>query len=337
LGKRRKWLAFLSVSASGPEFSPLLEERGYFLRTRMAADLRYTTADVDFLESLFKEPSYDSGEKEAHDRLRNPTRDRFFTSLRDVGPWLGRFRGEPGWDGGGFMLCFAGHGREGDGALVLKDGVVTPSALLDALAEISSEVSAPGRLRVSVALDSCHSAAFITELLDLCYHEHSDRLVPWMLFASCMEDEFALEESSLGHGMFTYAYSVQRSSLLSFGATAIQPDNTFGPSLAIAAGELGCSHLTLGAQNPVTYFNGGVYLEVCGRRVDIFDGGDYVGLEEMRTRLKHHRDEIAETISRARPDVHSRGRATDAENRTYIRETIEMLSGDQPEKPESTA
>lgn len=141
MGKRSKWQSFLTVSASGPEFSPLLEKMGYFGRARMAADLRYTTADVDFLESHFKEPNYDSGEKEAHERLRNPTRDQFFESLRDVGPWLGRFRGEPGWDGGGFMLCFAGHGREGDGALVLEDGVVTPSALLDALAKIASEVS----------------------------------------------------------------------------------------------------------------------------------------------------------------------------------------------------
>jgi hypothetical protein len=332
MGKRSKWLAFLTVSASGPEFSPLLEEMGHLRRTRMAADLRYTTADVDFLESNFKEPNYDSGEKEAHDRLRNPTRDQFFKSLRDVGPWLGGFRGEPVWDGGGFMLCFAGHGREGDGALVLEDGVVTPSALLDALAEIASEVSAPGRLGVSVALDSCHSAAFTTELLDSCFREHSDLLVPWMLFASCMEDEFALEESSLGHGMFTYVFSVQPSSPLSFGAKAIQPDNTFGPSLAIAGGELGCSHLTYGAQNPVTYWNAGVYLEICGRWVDIFDDGDYVGLEEMRTRLKHHRDEVAEAIRRARPDVHFRGLPTDAENRASIRETIEMLSENEPEE-----
>jgi hypothetical protein len=55
MGKRSKWQAFLTVSASGPEFSPLLEEMGHLRRTRMAADLRYTTADVDFLESHFKE------------------------------------------------------------------------------------------------------------------------------------------------------------------------------------------------------------------------------------------------------------------------------------------
>ena len=66
--------------------------------------------------------------------------------------------------------------------------------------------------------------------------------------------------------------------------------------------------------------------------MDIFDDGDYVGLEEMRARLKHHRDEVAEAIRRARPDVHFRGLATDAENRASIRETIEMLSENEPEE-----
>lgn len=340
MSKHRKWQAFLTVSASGPEFSPLLEEKGHFVRTRMAADLKYTTADVDFLESHFKEPNPDSGDKEAHGRLRNPTRDQFFDSLGNVGPWLGSFRGEPGWDGGGFMLCFAGHGREGDGALVLDDGVVTPSALVDALAEIAREVSAPGRLRVSIVLDSCHSAAFITEILDSCFREHSDLLSPWMLFASCMEDEFALEESSLGHGMFTYAFSLQPSSPLSFGAKAIQPDNTFGPSLAIAHGELGCSHLTAGAQNPVSYFNGTGVIEVCGRYIDLFEDRkytNYIGLEDMRERLKFHRDEIAEAIRRARPDIRFSGRSTDAERRAQIRETIDWLSQDDLPRPEPAA
>ena len=211
MGKHRKWLAFLSVSASGPEFSPLLEQKGYLARTRMAADLRYTTADVDFLESYFKGPNYDSGDIETHERLRNPRRDQFFRSLRNIGLWLGSFCSELDWDGGGFMLCFAGHGRQGDGALVLEDGIVTPKDLVETLAEMAREISPPGRLRVSVALDSCHSAAFITELLDYCFREYHDLVVPFMVFASCMEDEFALEESSLGHGMWTYVFSVQPS------------------------------------------------------------------------------------------------------------------------------
>lgn len=32
----------------------------------MAADLDYTTADVDFWEGHFKEPNYDSGDEEVH-------------------------------------------------------------------------------------------------------------------------------------------------------------------------------------------------------------------------------------------------------------------------------
>lgn len=51
--KHRRWEAFISVSASGPEFLPVLEAEGRFARTRMAADLRYTTADIDFLYTTF--------------------------------------------------------------------------------------------------------------------------------------------------------------------------------------------------------------------------------------------------------------------------------------------
>ncbi len=326
--KQRKWLAFLSASASGPEFTPLLEERGYFVRPRMAADLRYTTADVDFLESHFQEPNYDSGVEEAHYRLRNPTRERLLKTLHDIEPWLGNFRDDPEWDGGGLMLCFAGHGREGDGALVLENGVLTPKDLVDALVAIASEVSPPGRLRVSVVLDSCHSGAFATELLDSCFREHADLLVLWMVFASCMEDEFALEESTLGHGLFTYCFSANPLSPVSFAARAVQPDNTFGPSLAIASGELGCSLLTAGAQNPIAYFNGAGHLEVCRRDVDLFEGGDYIGLEEMRTRLRHHRDEVAEPIRLARPDLHFTRRSTDEGQRAHTREIVAMLTQD---------
>jgi hypothetical protein len=121
----------------------------------MAADLRYTTADVDYLEARFRDPNPDSSLEETHRRLRNPTDSEFFCALRDVGPWFSNFRLNSDWDGGSFMLCFAGHGREGDGALVLEDGPVTPKAFAGTLAGIACEVSSPGRLRVSAVLDSC--------------------------------------------------------------------------------------------------------------------------------------------------------------------------------------
>lgn len=316
----------MSVSASGPEFSPTLEQEGRLSRPRMAADLRYTTADVNFLESHFKAPNYDSGLEETHHRLRNSTCEQFFKALDDVGSWLSNFRSNLNWDGGGFMINYAGHGRNGDGALVLEDGVVTAGDLIDSLTDIAREVSPPGRLRISAVLDSCHSGAFATELMDSCFREYDDLLVPWMVFASCMDDEVAWEESGLGHGMFTYCFSVREHSIGSFAAQAVQPDNTFGPSLAIARGELGCSLLTAGAQNPVVYYNGTGLLEVCGQSVDLFEGDEYIGLWATRERLRQERNKVAAIIKPARPDLSINGiYADEEEERATVRETIQSV------------
>lgn len=142
--KRRRWQAVLSVSASGPEFSPILEQNGRLFRPRMAADLRYTTADVDYLESRFREGDYDSGEYEEHWRLRNPSRAQFLTALHELGEWLAAFQNASEWDGGGILFCFAGHGREGDGAIILEDNAITPDDLMRRLADIADRVSPPG-------------------------------------------------------------------------------------------------------------------------------------------------------------------------------------------------
>ena len=151
------------------------------------------------------------------------------------------------------------------------------------------------------------------------------------------EDEFAWEESRLGHGMFTYCYSVQELSLGSSAAVALQPDNTFGPSLAIAAGELGCSLLTAGAQNPIVYFNGTGHLEVCGRHIDLFDGNEYMGLDEMRAKLRRNRDEVAAVIRPARPNLSIRGTGTDEERRARIRETVEFVRRSSEEAEQSAS
>ncbi len=181
--KRRKWMALMSVSASGPEFSPIFEQGGRLFRSRMAADLRYTTADVDYFEAQLREPNYDSGDQESHWRLRNPGRKEFFQVLDEIEVWLGSFRSDPEWDGGGFQLCFAGHGRGGDGALVLHDGVIAPDELIDSLADIAGKISPPGRLRISAVLDSCHSGAFATDLLDACFNKHDGLLVQFQWIA----------------------------------------------------------------------------------------------------------------------------------------------------------
>src|SRR5438093_13585328 len=109
MGKLRKWRSFISVSASGPESSPIFEERGYFMRPRMAADLRYTTADVDYFADHWQTDGYESGLEERRRRLVNPTRATVLAEIRDTGVWRRTFTSRPDWDGGDLTFTFAGH------------------------------------------------------------------------------------------------------------------------------------------------------------------------------------------------------------------------------------
>jgi hypothetical protein len=141
-----------------------------------------------------------------------------------------------------------------------------------------------------------------------------------------MEDEFAWEESGLGHGVFTYCFSVREPSLGSLAANAVQPNNTYGPSLAIAGGDLGCSFLTVGRQNPVRYCNGTGHLEVARGNLDLFENGECLGLEEMRAWLRYERDRLVEVIRPARQDVEVGDISSDEEMRAAIHDQIDFLS-----------
>lgn len=324
--KHRRWQAFLSISASGPEFAPIFEEAGRALRPRMAADLRYTTADTDFLERHFREPNYDSGELEIHRRLRNPTIGDVGTALQDVLEWFRSHRDHAEWDGGALQLTFAGHGSEPDGRLVLADGELTPDYLIEESLRIAADASRSARLRLSLILDSCHSGAFAAKALEASLG--NDVLVPFNVVASCARDEFAWEESSLGHGIFTYCLSVRPNSLGSVSATAIQANNSLGPSLSIAAGRFGVSLLTAGGQNPFYYLNGTGHIEVGGSEFSAFhEDGKPLALEELEEQLLYHRESYANAIRAIRPDLHM-GRSSDAEMRRGIRRLRAELQGE---------
>jgi hypothetical protein len=326
--KHRMWQAFLSISASGPEFSADFEAGGSVLRPRMAADLNYTTSDVDYLEEAFRSHDIDRPVKdELHRRLRNPKVNEVTSEISGIGEWLSEFKGASEWDGGALQLCFAGHGRESDGALVLADGVLTPEAFVEQLAVIGRDVSCPGRLRVSVILDSCHSGAFVTSVLDLCFNTYDEYLVPFELFASCMHDEFAWEESSLGHGLFTYCMSVSPPTLGSLAARGIQPDNRMGPSLAIASGEFGCALMTAGSQNPIGYWNGTGHIEVSGRGFNLFEKNENCPSSvDIRSYLRNLRDELRETLRPLRRNLISISYGqTDDQMRRKIHEDLAFL------------
>lgn len=325
--KHRQWEAFVSVSASGPEFSKVFERNGYLLRTRMAADLDYTTADVDYFYDHFTSPEPDRPRQEdKHIRLVNPSRKEVLNGLSDAMGWLGAFRDDPDWDGGGLHFNYAGHGAEPDGALVLGNETLSIDDFLNHVEPLAAKISPPGRLRLSVVLDSCHSGYWVTRILDSCFHERSNKLVPFNLFASCMYDEVAFEDSSLGHGLYTYCFSVQPDSIGAYGAQAVLPNNRFGPSLSVAAGERGCSLLSAGAQNPVAYWNGAGQLEVSQSSFSIeTPSGELMKELEMSTTLVQLRDEVRATSRGARPELVVDYNANDESARHAIRALRERL------------
>ena len=108
-----------------------------------------------------------------------------------------------------------------------------------------------------------------------------------------MPDEAAWEDSSLGHGIFTYCWSVRSQAIGATGALGIQSDNSFGPALSIAEGAFGCAILTRGGQNPVIF--DAYQLEACGEEVEIWPESEDsastpLTADEMRGQLLAIRD-----------------------------------------------
>src|SRR6266480_3086594 len=117
----RKWIAYISVACSGPAFS-LIPSFMRASRPRLFADLRCTTADVEYLVKHWK--TYHQS-KSLNLRLRNPSREGLREALAKAGDWLAGCVRHRDWDGGGICFAYAGHGHDGNGALVLEDGDVT--------------------------------------------------------------------------------------------------------------------------------------------------------------------------------------------------------------------
>jgi hypothetical protein len=139
----------------------------------MAADLRYTTADVNYYAKHWAEPNYDTGLDEHHVLLQDPNLEAVFDALVESGEWLRNFADDPEWDGGGITLNFAGHGREGDGALIVPDGEITSSELAKRLATIARLDPAGHSLRVVLMLDSCYSGEFLINFIEHCVQDYS--------------------------------------------------------------------------------------------------------------------------------------------------------------------
>ncbi|MFE4047133.1 hypothetical protein [Priestia sp. YIM B13490] len=290
MGKMRYHRAYLSISASGPllnnEISKLLDETSSDMRYRALAKLAYTTADIDYLEKNWATENYDTAPNELHKRLQNPSIAEFRRELKNIGKWFSQFYEDQNWEGGCLTFTFAGHGREADGALVLEDGDIEWRTFLDELLKLVPDNN-EHRLRINILLDSCYSGMFLTETHYAMRNYYTDKFFPYYSAASSMIDEVAREYRSLGHGLFTYCFSIRSETPESFIATAIQPDNTFGPSLSLVRGPYGCSFLTQGTQNPVII--DGDNMELCGESIELYKEDNLIPLEELHTKMREIR------------------------------------------------
>lgn len=300
-GKMRRYQVFIVVGASGPEFPTLVgTDRAVGLVPRMAGDLRHTTADAHFLATYWADPEgYDTGTEQHHVFLNHPARSEVFAALDVAVGELARYHDREDWDGGAVNLCFAGHGRSGDGALIVaaNEGVEAEE-LADRLAAVAAKAPPTGhRLRVSLFLDSCFSAEFLLRFLDSALTDHRHRIYPYASWASAMPDESAWEDDELGHGVGTYCLSVKPVHPFARVASAVQPDNTYGPSLALAEGPFGCALLTGGAQTPVTYGEWGELEVPGGREVACFDDrGGWRSPGPIRRELRERREQLVEAL-----------------------------------------
>ena len=281
----------------------------------MLADLRFTTADAHFLANdwVRQHPEF-GGQHQVHAFLNHPTVGEWLTQLdRLLDKISPKARGD--WSKLGVTLTFAGHGND-DGSLVLADGAVTADHLVAHLRERALADKTAG-LKVGLVLDSCFSGGFLLRFLEAIRHD--DVLRPYYSFVSAMPDEPAWEDPQLGHGIASYCFSV--TDQLSSGVVrkAIQPDNTYGPSLTIAGGAVGTALLTRGRQHPIQLDTYGT-LHTTTAEIDFYDNNDNNGrtwrdLVAVRRDLLAARDHATQLISQLNTGLSARPIRSNAEVR----------------------
>ena len=251
MGTERSSHGYMTVAASGPLYPLIAESARTGRRGRAYADLEYTTADAHHLaEEWANQTPFLGGSQPVHHFLNDPTIDEFLDGLVNTLDSLETRAGATDWSQLAITLSFCGHGRPEGGALELKDGILSPNDLVHHLESLARSRATHG-LRLGLLLDSCFSGEFLIQTLDAMTQQ--DILLPYYSFASAMPDEEAFEDPELGHGLGTYCFSVKRSDPFhqDFLATAVQPDNSYGPSLAIADRFLGTTLLSFGQQNAI--------------------------------------------------------------------------------------
>lgn len=171
VGKMRNWHAYLSVAANGPLGGAPMDARfaPWVLRPKVAADLTCTIPDVTYWEQNWQDkPGYRGASHQFHKAEFDVDYAKVAASFEAIGrDFAAEAARQSDFEGGLLTFCYSGHGREGDGALCLKDDTTfSADDFIDACLQIRRRAPGAGRMRVAALLDSCYSGAFILRVLE---------------------------------------------------------------------------------------------------------------------------------------------------------------------------
>ncbi len=187
------YMCSVAAACAGPDGGMVRGGPAGPRRSRDGAQLAHVEADARYWHERFG----NEWERPEVQRalLIGPTRQEVLDALCQASAAVERFSDDADWNGGQVNFAFAGHGLE-DGRLVVRDGALSASELLDAVLEPQRENRVKRRL--ALVLDSCHSGLTLTQVVVDKRQETDFLLIDG--FAACMHDELAWELDLLGHG-----------------------------------------------------------------------------------------------------------------------------------------
>jgi len=290
----RRWQAFVNAAASGGGADyPVRDDLPHPVDTypKFMAQLDYTTADVEYLSGWWRnDPGYPPMLGTTLVTRLEPDHGELVRAFDEAEAWLVEAaRDESNFDGGGLVFSFSGHGRAGDGTLLLRDSTYfSAEDFLEQAIRIHRATGSRHPTRVVLLLDSCCSGAFLVHVVHRILHEPGLGLDCEYILASSHPDEASWESPALGHGLSTYCFSLREAAVGSeigvAGRNEIRTWSTY-------AGPHGCSIATAAAQNPIVYRGSG--LETCFTTIE----ESWESEEKLLEALKVVRDDLYERFT----------------------------------------
>jgi hypothetical protein len=280
--------ATITISCSGPEKVVPAYGPGGVRQSRAGADLRFTKADGKFFDEHFGENGIDYSIV-SRQWLIEPAVNELKEVLHNAAVALSYHAGKEGWNGGGIIICYAGHGADISGALILRDGHVTAQELGQWI--VDEAIPSEGPRHVDLVLDSCFAGGFLAEFLAVAsQNSRSLRIIDARI--ASLHNEKAWEHRELGHGTWTYTFR-----------SSFEPHNLSGSAeLATAVNvndqRIIQKELHRFVPNPVTYLTEGQQhvVEITnGHYVEVQGGGSFsLPLGKVFTA-----DQVKQTLTRA--------------------------------------